>query len=494
MLFALVGATLIISGRILGCVHFDQELYHRPTINQFLAQWPDFDFWHYLSATTPGYHLLMAAVAKFISPSIPALQTATLIISLPLAWILSFAVARRAAPLMALCLCVPFLFSPYVTASAAWLLPDNLGWLGVLAILLIALRPRLTIGAMIAGGAILLGLVFVRQIHAWTAGLLWASAWLAPSTRRTGQEGPDGHSDSPPDPSLATLFFGDLGSQVPRTLLCIALTLPALGLLALFFRFWGGPVPPVFQSWYHAIRPGAAVQLFALFGVWGLFFSATWIPHLLRFWRTRRAWLVTIIGIFLVAGLAVRTNDFAAARHTGIWGQAERFPTIGHTSPVMLGLMLLGALPIASLLFAAPARQRMIFLAALVGFAAANAANSDLFQRYYDPFILMLLALMSATAASQAHGGASARTDRSPALWALLARIQPVGPLLLALIFAALSIKAVTARNAQGEPIYAHIGDPPPGAYVPSNPNDEEPPCVKPRPPKPADRHFWPWN
>jgi len=49
-----------------------------------------------------------------------------------------------------------------------WLCTDNTAWLGVLAILLIALRPVLT-GAPIAAVAVIVpALVSVRQIHAWT--------------------------------------------------------------------------------------------------------------------------------------------------------------------------------------------------------------------------------------------------------------------------------------------------------------------------------------
>src|SRR4051812_1788077 len=48
--FALVGAFFILFEHVPSRVFYDQELYHRPTINQFAAQWPHFDFWHYLSA------------------------------------------------------------------------------------------------------------------------------------------------------------------------------------------------------------------------------------------------------------------------------------------------------------------------------------------------------------------------------------------------------------------------------------------------------------
>src|SRR3954471_19287846 len=68
--FAVLGTVLILSQRIPGRVAYDQKLYHDPSIRQFASQWPDFDFWHYLSATTPGYHVLMAGVAKYISPAV----------------------------------------------------------------------------------------------------------------------------------------------------------------------------------------------------------------------------------------------------------------------------------------------------------------------------------------------------------------------------------------------------------------------------------------
>src|SRR4051812_20405106 len=67
--FAIAGAALVLSDRITTRADYDQKLYHLRAIRQFEAQWPDLDFWHYLSATTPGFHVLMAAVSKFVSPA-----------------------------------------------------------------------------------------------------------------------------------------------------------------------------------------------------------------------------------------------------------------------------------------------------------------------------------------------------------------------------------------------------------------------------------------
>ena len=91
-----------------------------------------------------------------------------------------------------------------------------------------------------------------------------------------------------------------------------------------------------------------------------------------------------------MAIVAAPTNPHLVARPTGLWTIAARFPVIaGHTSIFMAGIAGLGVLALMGLLFAAPLRQRLIFLAAIAGFIIANTANNDLFQRYVDPFALM---------------------------------------------------------------------------------------------------------
>ncbi|QKK07328.1 MAG: hypothetical protein HND58_03625 [Planctomycetota bacterium] len=49
-------------------------------------------------------------------------------------------------------LVLPLAVSMAVFYSATWLLPDNAGWLGVLAVWLLALRPRFDAVAVVGGG------------------------------------------------------------------------------------------------------------------------------------------------------------------------------------------------------------------------------------------------------------------------------------------------------------------------------------------------------
>ncbi|HYE60866.1 MAG TPA: hypothetical protein VD997_02625 [Phycisphaerales bacterium] len=463
-----LGLALILSSRIPSRVAYDQKLYHEPTIRQFARQWPDFDLWHYKSATTPGYHILEAAVARFISPSITALQLVSLLIATTLSFLLGHAAGRRAPPLLAIAITLPFACSVYVVQSSAWLLPDDLGWLGVLAILLIALRPRLTLAWLTLGGLILLALVLVRQIHAWTAGLLWVAAWLTPSSQ-------EATADPTTDPLIPLkLVFTDVPRQLTRTLLAVAFTVPALAILALFARYWQGLVPPVFQGWYKGANPAAFVMILATFGAFSPFFAPLWWPHALRLWRTQRTTLLVILALIFVAACIVPTNhDYEAGRRSGLWNIAAKLPLIaGHTSPFMLALSMLGALAILALAAANDPRRRLILIAAILGYTAASTANHDLFQRYVDPFALMLFALLSSGGTGLPTGVPFNR---------LLHYLRPLTPLALSLALLAVTLNSLRHSD--------HINDPPPAANLPHEPPA---PANLPRPPEPPNHRFWP--
>src|SRR5688572_31422357 len=73
---------------------------------------------------------------------------------------------------------LPLACSSYVVQCGAWLLPDNLAWLGVATIMMLTLHPSVSWRPVILGSVVLLGLVMVRQIHIWAAGLVWLTAWL----------------------------------------------------------------------------------------------------------------------------------------------------------------------------------------------------------------------------------------------------------------------------------------------------------------------------
>lgn len=462
--FTLAGTALIVWGRMPSRVAYDQKLYHAEAIAQFVREWPRFDFWHYLSATTPGYHVLMAGVEKIAGPSVFVKQAVAVGITAALLVLLGWLTGRRAGWLFALLACGAFAGSRYVVDAGVWLLPDNLGWLGVLSVLVIALRRKVDAGWLLAGAAIVLLLVFARQIHLWTAGLLWAAAWLKDdqtheaAALRTWRE----------------VLWWNWKAQVGRTAIAVAATIPAFVLIALFDRYWDGLVPPVFQGWYKGVNPSGAVLALATFGMYGVFFAPVWWPGIVRMWRDHRAWLLGFMLAGAVYLVAVPTNfEYEAGRRSGLWNLAGRLPQIGgHSSVLMIGLGLMGCLSLCGLMRGLWARERMICIAAVAGFIAANMFNSDLFQRYVDPFVLMMLAVVGCTVA-----GTHEAMGRN-------GRLRVIGTASLCLGLTLMTVAGVV-RGTVG------IHDPPPPARSPDDTSDVIPPAIMPRPEKPAGKTFW---
>ncbi len=450
----LLGGLMVLSGRIPARANYDHKLYHEPTIRQFAEQWPHIDLWHYKSATTPGYHLLQAAVATIISPSLLALQLTAMAITAALSYLLGRALVRHAPPLLAVALGLPLASSIYIAQSSAYLLPDNLGWLGVLGMLLLVLRPRQTAGVLLGAAAVLLALVMVRQIHAWTAGLLWLGAWL------NSVETPGGPLLNP------RAIFHEPTAQARRALLALLATLPALVLLALFYRYWGGLVPPVFQGWYHSGNAAGVVFVLAVFGAFSPFFLVSWWPGLRTLWAEHRLSAAVILLLLLVVACAVpTTHDLPAGRFSGLWNLAAKLPVVGHCSPFMVGLGVLGAVCLLSLAARLDPRTRLIFLGGVLGYGAACTANHDLFQRYVEPLALMLLALMSAMSL------------RGPVA---IGR-HAVGPLVLAAAFVAMTTLTLIKASVP-------IDGPPPAAR---SPQDPPVPAELPRPELPPGKRFF---
>ncbi len=403
LVFVLAAVPLILTDLSRGRGQFDQQFFHEPTIRQFAAQWPQPDLSNYLSATTPGYHLAMAAVAHYVSGSLTALKLVSMMFTVALLWVLERAVWERCGrrALVASLLSLPVACSMYVFLPGVWLQPDNLGWLGVLVMLLIAVRPRWDELSLIAGALTLLLLVWVRQSHAWTAGLLWLAAWL-------------GSADEPwraiTSPSVR---------RVGRVLGAMAASAPALACLAWFAAIWGGLTPPGPGDWFHKQHdagPNAAAPAFvlSLVAVFSVFFVAWLWPGLVELWRTRRATLaLSMLAAIALASAPITTYKYEE-RATGLWnivraldphrlngGRPFDAPWLemvaAHTSPLIVALAALGALALACWLVRLPRRDAWVYGLGLAGFTLAQTANSNAWQRYFEPMLLMFMALIAAT-------------------------------------------------------------------------------------------------
>lgn len=426
--FALLAVPLILRTEIRGRGASDSINYHEKAIRTFAEQLPHPDLSDYLSATTPGYHLLLALFARVVHAETQALQLVGMLFTVALLATLGSACAwrmrRTLGALGVVALCLPMVTSLYVLSSGVWLLPDNAAWWALVSVMLLALRRSQNVSVWALAGVALLALVLFRQIHLWAAGLVWLGAFLGAGAAR------------PPTPLLARVDLG--GLMVPRlarTSLALLFTIPAFLILAAFASLWGGLTPPTFNTMHGlSIRWATPPFLLSLFALLGAFYLPFWWPGLRQLWHEQPALVLATPALALTLTLFPETtHDPTQGRVSGLWHLVKEAPVLaGHTSIIVLALAPTGALVILAWLRAMNPRSRWIMLAAVVGFAVANSANPQLWQRYHEPFVLLwciLASSLSVWSGTRPEG--------------LQRRLAVLGPVTLAVLLALVSARGI---------------------------------------------------
>lgn len=398
---------LILSGDYNGRGAFDQLNYHEPAIVRFAQQWPSPDLSNYLSATTPGYHLALAAASQVLGTERVALQLLGSLFTGLLFLVLGVAIARRVGARRAIGLLLPLAGSMYVFFPAVWLLPDNAGWLLVLSVLLIALSGCFGARTLLAFTVVASALVLVRQVHLWALAPMWTAAYFGAAHR-------PGAADNRAAWGVPALFGPSLRGAIPRLAVVIGLSAVPCAILGAFVREWGGLTPPYFLR-HQGANPAAPAFILALFGTLGPFFIPAAWPSLARTVSHNR---FQIIGGMLVAFLlavAVTTSyDKDAGRWTGLWNLARSTPDIADRSILIVTLATLGGGLLMALLGTLGRRDRWIFASTVVGFMAALGATHEIWHRYVEPLVLILLPLMVARASTTPAGLATALGSPTP--------------------------------------------------------------------------------
>ncbi len=379
ILFLLVAWTIILSGNESGRGASDDLKFHWVTIQQFADELPNPDLSDYHSATTPGYHLLLAPIAN-LGVGHTGIQLIASIWTLVLIGVLTWVLASRFGK-SAVVLMLPMITSMYILFPGIWLLPDNAGWFGVLLILLLSLREHPTWKTHAISGLLLIALIWMRQIHIWAAGIVWISAWL-------------GSCDQ--TPSLRRLFSSPI-DRIGRTFIAIACTIPAFTMLIWFMILWGGLVPPTFQGMHQG--PNLATPGFILtqLAIMSVFFVPMLLPRLKETWAYQGKWIIAAALVGLILGIVPENSySYEAGRYGGWWQLVAKLPTIADRSPIIMLGSIAGAIALVVWLHLAELRDRWIWVGMMVAFTLAQSANHASWQRYHEPMLLIMILLIIA--------------------------------------------------------------------------------------------------
>lgn len=395
---------LIASGHPDGRAAFDSVVYHERFIRELIAGFPRFDLSNPLTATTPGYHLLMACIGVTVSPSTTVLRVASVVVCALFIGTFASWCARRRGTAEGILLALPLACSTYVLGSGAWLLPDDLAWLLLTMLVTLALAGISGAPRTVAAGALLAALVFVRQSAAWAAAAVWLSAWAGTGSGREPLPAP---------------------GATRRLALALLATVPAAAVVLWFAAAWGGLTPPRFRpdvAGVNAATPAIVLVQVAIV-------AAGFMPWLWPGIRARLADSGALLALAAAVGLAAAAlpetapSSMESGRWSGWWGPIGALPSIGGRSVAVLAAAPLGAAVLAGALLSVPARARLVLLGGTLAFVAAVTATFNSWQRYHEPWILLLLAMLSCLQEGRSAARPAAKVLAVAALCALLGAI-----------------------------------------------------------------------
>jgi hypothetical protein len=356
---------------------YDQKVHHLPQINYLIAHpWSLFDY-PATAPATPGFHLLVATVARFfgvetVTPN-SWLRLVPFLLGLATLAVLWRVFLRLSGdPWRSTLLCLPLLPARYFILAGIYFDTESAAYLGYALLLLGYLEwPErgVTIGLVAAAT------VFARQIFLGVSGTqLFALSpkLLRPSTR-----------------------FEALRALVP------ALLLP-LAVFGAYVVVWHGPVPPEYlENEPRAfLNPAPVVQAIALLGLFALPYVALCHRPLRELGTRRVGWALAggfSLGL-LVWSIAPTTHDAAAGRLGSIvWLLARVSPAIGQHALLVLPCLILGFAVLGVAAAHALARRYLpIEFVMLVLYSATLSGQFFAFQRYTEVLTLIALSTLAA--------------------------------------------------------------------------------------------------
>jgi len=351
----------------------DQNKHHLLTIEQFAEQMPWPNVVNYPSATAPGWHLFLAVIVKAGVP-IDFIRWCALLPGLLLLIAVWRVGLQFVSPLLAAAASLPIALSPYTIGGSSWITTDVpalacVAW--SIALLLNARtrgadalvdespwHPRVIRASVMAALA-----VTIRQPAVWLAAPI---AWSAMCRR---------------------LRWGYVSSILP------------IAVLLMWIALWRGLIPPAYRDMHDTGWNGSAILIYlALVCLWGCAFVWVIPPSRSELLRTLKHPIVRAsLAIVLVLWIALPSNySHEHGRWGGpIWSAIEKCPSLGDRSLLLLPLALAGVVVIAQLWKRAcemgRGMQANVIVMSLCLVAVSNGANSQAWERYADPYILLLV-------------------------------------------------------------------------------------------------------
>jgi hypothetical protein len=358
----------------------DARVYQLPTILQFRESLSLSD---YPSAQTPLFHLVMAGWGELVGFELWKLRLLNVAISYGAALAL-LRLLRRATPLdelPAFALTLAFALSPYVFGASFTLLTDNLAiLLGLLALERVHAYSRSgSLGAFALACLAIAGAVLTRQ----------SFLWLVP---------------------VAAFFVLRGRPPVPRLAAAGALLGLALVPLAALAIEWNGLVPPSADPASCGLctdRPGVGRDALTLrtvgftVALLGLYAAAILGPATLRRGRELDPPYAPIgaaaaagVVLLLVEPLEYIPVQPGIAGDAGyLWRVSDWFPTVLDSSLVFWALVPLGAA--AGVLLSRRAGWASLATVYLISVLLAELPVRLVYQKYFDPFMLLAVALFA---------------------------------------------------------------------------------------------------
>ena len=325
----------------------------------------------------PTYHAAMAAIVLATGAGARTIQAVGSLIGVGLVALVLRVATKHTTPGTAALLTLPFAVSTYVLTGSVWIGPDDAGWLCALGTLALLLDPDAPPPRRLIGAGLLAALaVSIRQVQIWLCAPLLYTAAVA---------------------------WRD-GDRVERArwvrAAVLALAAPALVGLWIVAR-WHGIAPPGVQQIYTgAVNPTAVVFMLGLCGAFGVMF----VPLAGQVPRSQWPAMLMSGAAACAIALVVKTDSaFRQGRWGGpLWRVVEVGPTVRSHSLLLIVLVTLGGMAIARLALAASAagqaRRARLLAVALAAFVVAHLVVPRLFERYFDPLLLALLAWFTALA------------------------------------------------------------------------------------------------